>query len=84
MLVWLPFYTPFKLMNDNKAVIGINLGHMWEQSDMMQSWMRQIVTWYDEALFRPHIDKTFRFDEAAAAHHYIQNRKNIGKVLLIP
>lgn len=84
MLVWLPFYTPFKLMNDNKAVIGLNLGHMWEQADMMQAWMQQIVAWYDEALFRPHIDKTFHFDEVAAAHHYIQNRKNTGKVLLIP
>jgi NADPH:quinone reductase-like Zn-dependent oxidoreductase len=84
MLVWLPFYTPFKLMNDNKAVVGVNLGHMWGQTDMMQEWMGQIVTWYDEALFRPHIDKTFKLEEAAAAHLYIQNRKNTGKVLLIP
>ncbi len=84
MLVWLPFYTPFKLMNDNKAVIGVNLGHMWQQTDMMQEWMQQIVAWYDEALFRPHIDQTFSFEDAAAAHHYIQARKNTGKVLLIP
>ncbi|MCB9421218.1 MAG: zinc-binding dehydrogenase [Ardenticatenaceae bacterium] len=84
MLVWLPFYTPFKLMNDNKAIIGANLGHMWEHADMMQDWMRQIVAWYDEALFRPHIDKTFKFEDAPAAHQYIQSRKNIGKVLLIP
>jgi NADPH:quinone reductase-like Zn-dependent oxidoreductase len=27
---------------------------------------------------------TFPFDEAAAAHHFIQDRKNIGKVLLTP
>ena len=84
MLVWLPFYTPFKLMNDNKAIIGVNLGHMWQQTDMMQEWMQQIVAWYDEALFRPYIDQTFSFEDAAAAHHYIQARKNTGKVLLIP
>ena len=84
MLVWLPFYTPFKLMNENKAIIGVNLGHMWQQTDMMQEWMQQIVAWYDEALFRPHIDHTFSFEDAAAAHHYIQGRKNTGKVLLIP
>lgn len=84
MLVWLPFYTPFKLMNDNKGIIGVNLGHMWEQADLIQVWMRQLVSWYDEALFRPHIDKTFSFDEVAAAHLYVQSRKNIGKVVLIP
>lgn len=84
MLVWLPFYTPIKLMNDNKAVMGVNLGHLWERADLLQTWLRQIVAWYDEALFRPHVDRTFKFENAAEAHHYIQDRKNIGKVLLIP
>jgi synaptic vesicle membrane protein VAT-1 len=84
MVLRTPFYTPFKLMADNKAVIGVNLGHLWEHMDLPRNWMKQIVAWYDEALFRPHIAKTFRFDEAAAAHHYLQDRLNIGKVLLLP
>jgi NADPH:quinone reductase-like Zn-dependent oxidoreductase len=46
--------------------------------------MRQLVAWYDEALFRPTIDRSFKFTEAAMAHHYLQDRKNRGKVLLIP
>jgi len=79
-----PFYTPFKLMDDNKAVMGVNLGRMWEHADLQRDWMQQIVAWYDEVLFRPHIDKIYRFDEAAAAHHYLQERKNLGKVLLKP
>lgn len=79
-----PFYTPFRLMSDNKAVIGVNLGHLWQHADLVRSWMKQIVAWYDEALFRPQIAKTFRFTEAAAAHHYLQERRNIGKVLLLP
>jgi NADPH:quinone reductase-like Zn-dependent oxidoreductase len=80
----IPFYTPVRLMNDNKAVIGVNLGHLWEHADLLQTWMRQILAWYDEALFRPQIDRTFKLDEAAEAHHYLQDRQNIGKVLLIP
>jgi len=79
-----PFYTPFRLMADNKAVLGVNLGQMWEHADLQRGWMQQIIAWYDEALFRPHIDKIFRFDDAAAAHHYLQERKNVGKVLLKP
>ncbi len=84
MLVWLPFYTPFKLMNDNKAVMGVNLGHLWEQTGMLRDWMGQIIAWYDEALFRPHVDTAFPFAQAAEAHHYIQDRRNTGKVLLLP
>lgn len=79
-----PIYTPFKLMSDNKAIIGVNLGHLWSHIDLPHAWMQQIISWYDEALFRPHVDKVFPFEEAAAAHHYLQDRRNIGKVLLQP
>jgi NADPH:quinone reductase-like Zn-dependent oxidoreductase len=79
-----PVYTPYRLLNDNKGVLGINMNHLWEQMDVLRPWMHQIITWYDEALFRPKIDQTFPFAGAAEAHHYLQDRKNIGKVLLIP
>lgn len=79
-----PFYTPIRLMNDNKAVIGVNLGHLWDHVDMVRAWMQQILNWYDEALFRPHIDRTFAFSDAALAHHHLQDRLNLGKVLLLP
>jgi NADPH:quinone reductase-like Zn-dependent oxidoreductase len=78
------FYSPFKLMNDNKGIIGVNIIHLLERAELLHPWMRQIVEWYDEALFRPHVDKTFTFAEAAAAHHFLQDRQNRGKLLLLP
>jgi len=83
-LIMLPFYTPLKLMRDNKAVIGINLATLWEDADLLRPCMEQIVAWYDEALFRPNIDKQFSFTQVAQAHTYVHERKNVGKVLLIP
>ena len=49
----------------------------------MRPWMDQLMglgKMSDQAEDRPRL----QFDEAAAAHHYIQDRKNIGKVLLAP
>lgn len=83
-LITVPFYTPISLINANKGVLGVNIGHLWEYVEMQRVWMAQIIEWYDEALFRPHVDRTFSFAQAPAAHHYLQDRKNIGKVLLIP
>ena len=83
-LITLPIYTPITLINANKGVLGLNLNHLWDQVEMQREWLAQIFEWYDEALFRPHVDRTFSFAQAAAAHHYIQDRKNIGKVLLVP
>jgi len=80
----LRLYNPIKLMNDNKAIVGVNIVHLWEQAEIMRPWMAQIIDWYDEALFRPHVDKVFKFADAAAAHHYLQDRQNRGKLLLIP
>ncbi|HRQ36657.1 MAG TPA: zinc-binding dehydrogenase [Chloroflexota bacterium] len=82
--IMLPFYTPFRLMRDNKAIIGIDLQHLWGQANMLRPYLQQIITWYDDALFRPHVDATFPFADAPLAHHYLHNRKNKGKVLLIP
>ncbi len=84
LVIRVPLYTPFRLMSDNKSVAGINIGHLWAHPELVSGWMKQLLTWYDEALFRPHIDRTFKFSQAAEAHHYLQDRKNIGKVLLIP
>lgn len=83
-LTALPRYTPLRLMQANKSVAGINLAHMWDEVDLVREWMDQIISWYDEALFRPTIDQTFPFKKAVEAHHYLQDRQNFGKVLLTP
>ncbi|MDX1688712.1 MAG: medium chain dehydrogenase/reductase family protein [Candidatus Promineifilaceae bacterium] len=83
-LLYTPFYSPIKLINENKGVIGFNWGRLWERMGLQRPWVEQIIRWYDEALFRPHVDRVFKFRDAADAHHYIQDRKNVGKVLLAP
>jgi NADPH:quinone reductase-like Zn-dependent oxidoreductase len=86
MLIKTPFFSfpPPRLMNDNKALIGVNLGHMWGEKELLGRWILQILAWYREGKIRPTVDARFPLAEAAAAHHYIQDRKNIGKVVLVP
>ena len=80
---WLQFHPP-ALLNANKGVFGVNLGHMWGEVDRLRHWGEHLLELWKAGVVRPHVDRTFRFDEAAAAHHYIQDRKNLGKVLLVP
>jgi len=77
-------FHPINLMNHNKGVLGVNLGHLWDEPDMVQNWAYELLRWANEGRIRPNIDRTFSFEEAAAAHHYLQDRKNLGKVCLIP
>ena len=78
---WLQF-NPVTLMNANKGVFGVNVGHMWSEVDRVGAWMNDILGLWSKGVVRPQIARTFGFDEAAAAHEYIQSRSNIGKVVL--
>jgi NADPH:quinone reductase-like Zn-dependent oxidoreductase len=80
---WLNFNPP-ALLNANKGVFGVNLGHLWGEVPRIRGWADDLLALWQQGVVRPHVDKVFPFAEAAAAHHYVQDRKNIGKVLLKP
>jgi NADPH:quinone reductase-like Zn-dependent oxidoreductase len=80
---WLQF-NPLSLINANKGVFGVNIGHLWGEADRIRGWGNQVLDLWVQGIVKPKIARSFRFDEAAAAHHFIQDRKNIGKVLLVP
>src|SRR5438552_11267832 len=79
-----PRFHPLSLMNRNKGVFGLNLGHMWGEGEKVAGWTREIMNGVAEGWIRPHVDRAFPFDQVADAHRYIEGRKNIGKVVLVP
>jgi len=80
----MPRFHPLGLLNKNRGVFGLNLGHMWHEPDKVRVWMQEILKGVDEGWIRPHVDRSFTFDQAGEAHKYLEQRKNIGKVVLIP
>lgn len=82
--IMVPLYTAFQLIEENKSVSGVNMLGLLDQPHLYRKWMKQIMVWYDEALFRPYVDKTFPLSQAQNAHNYLHDRKNKGKVLLLP
>jgi NADPH:quinone reductase-like Zn-dependent oxidoreductase len=77
-------FSPRTLMDDNKTVSGVNMGHLFDRLDILTPQLHDLVKLYEKGLIRPHIARTFRFDEAPAAHQFLHDRKAIGKVLLVP
>jgi synaptic vesicle membrane protein VAT-1 len=80
---WFQF-NPLALMSANKGVFGVNLGHLWGEIDRLRGWGDSLMKLAASGVIKPKVARTFRFDEAAQAHHFIQDRRNIGKVLLVP
>ena len=66
-----------------RRVFGVNVGHLWDESDRVVALARADRSRSPpKGVAKPIVDRVFPFAEAAAAHHYIQDRKNFGKVLL--
>src|SRR5271154_1416700 len=77
-----PRFHPLKLMAQNLAVIGVSLGVMNSRGALLRSELDELFRMYSAGKIKPVIGKTFPLDQAAAAHQYIHDRKNIGKVIL--
>ncbi len=80
----MPRFGAIGLMNDNKGVIGFNLGHLWGRIDLSVKYLQQIIELVADGTFTPRVDRSFPFDQAGDAHSYIQDRKNFGKIVLTP
>jgi synaptic vesicle membrane protein VAT-1 len=83
-LVSMPRFSPIALMNANRGVHGVNLGHLWHRAELLNQMLGEIVALVDDGTFDPVVDQTFPFDRAADAHARLQDRQNFGKVLLTP
>jgi NADPH:quinone reductase-like Zn-dependent oxidoreductase len=83
-LMSMKWWNPITLMNDNKTISGVNMGHLFDRLDLLRPQFEALLALYERGEVRPFVDRTFRFDEAAAAHHYLHDRKAKGKVLLVP
>ncbi|MBL8916240.1 MAG: zinc-binding dehydrogenase [Archangium sp.] len=77
----LPRFNPMELMNVNKGLSGTNMGHMWNETELMAHHLDKVMTMAGEGKLKAHVDKVFTLEQAGEAHSYVQARKNIGKVL---
>ena len=80
---WMTFpkFDPLKMMTSNRGVFGIHLGR-WKNLDRLDEARKDLMEWIDEGKINPYVDKVFPFNQVSDSHHYIQDRQNIGKVLL--
>jgi NADPH:quinone reductase-like Zn-dependent oxidoreductase len=74
-------FAPMSLMDKNRSVSGVNLGHLWDEAEMMGSHFNRLLALASQGKVKPRVDKVFKLADGPAAHRYIQERKNVGKVV---
>jgi synaptic vesicle membrane protein VAT-1 len=81
---WLstPRFNPMSLINRNRGVFGLHLGHLWDEHHQVGPLMAMLVSELHAGRLVPVVARTFPLERAADAHRFIQSRSNIGKVVL--
>jgi len=82
VVMQLPSFKPLSLMNRNRGVLGLNLGNLWDQRRRLSAAMDMLLQEFDSERLRPVVARTFPLERAADAHRFMQERANIGKVVL--
>ncbi len=81
--VWaMPKFGAIALMNDNRGVFGLNLGHLWAERKFLAGTMEALLADFGSKRLSATIARTFPLDRAADAHRFLQSRSNVGKVVL--
>lgn len=75
---------PIHLINENKGVLGVNMGHLWDEGPRVRTWLDEVLARVADGRITPDVHAVVPFDQAAEAHRILQDRENLGKVLLVP
>lgn len=74
---------PVALINENKGVMGVNMGHLWDEGERVVGWLAEILTLVEQGVIRPQVHAEVPYSNASEAHAILHRRENVGKVVLV-
>ena len=81
--VQMPWFSIVRQMSASKTVLGLNVLTLWDEHGS-ERWSQPLTELIENGTIRPVLARSFRFDEAPEAHRFIAERRNVGKVVLVP
>jgi NADPH:quinone reductase-like Zn-dependent oxidoreductase len=73
-----------KQMSESKAVIGLNMLRLWDDRGSLKPWTDPLEALTADGTVQPVVSDVVPFDRAPEAHRIIAQRRNVGKVVLVP
>jgi NADPH:quinone reductase-like Zn-dependent oxidoreductase len=80
----MPWFSLIKQMADSKSVIGLNMLTVWDEFQSAGRWRDPLTELLADGTIRPVVAESFSFQRAGDAHRFIGERRNVGKVVLVP
>lgn len=78
-----PWWKSLALIGENRMVGGLNLLDWWKREGLDRL-SGLLGDYLEREVVEPVVSQEFSFEQAPEAHRFIEQRRNIGKVLLTP
>jgi NADPH:quinone reductase-like Zn-dependent oxidoreductase len=79
-----PRFSLIKQMSESKAVIGLNMLSLWQDRETLEPWIEPLRELLADGTIDPHIAACYPFERAGEAQEMLTQRRNVGKVVLVP
>jgi synaptic vesicle membrane protein VAT-1 len=83
-LATMPWWKSVGLMYENKGVFGLNMLSWWDREGDLDRVTEPLLEAFGKGELKPVVAEAFPFDRAPEAHRMIEERRNVGKVVLVP
>ncbi|SEL65615.1 zinc-binding dehydrogenase [Rhodococcus maanshanensis] len=71
-------------MSESKAVIGLNMLRLWDDRGTLEPWITPLRELIENGVVAPVVSDAVPFANAPEAHRILTERRNVGKVVLVP
>jgi NADPH:quinone reductase-like Zn-dependent oxidoreductase len=84
-LATMPWWKSLSILSENKGVFGLNM-LAWQDREGLDRVIEPLSKELEAGTIKidPVVAESFPFDRAGDAHRFIAERRNIGKVVLVP
>jgi NADPH:quinone reductase-like Zn-dependent oxidoreductase len=83
-LATMPWWKSLTMMNENKGVFGLNMLKWWDDEGSLDRALKPLLADLESGRLDPVVAEAFPFEKAGDAHRFIAERRNVGKVVLLP
>jgi NADPH:quinone reductase-like Zn-dependent oxidoreductase len=80
----MPRFNLVDQMSTSKSVIGLNMLALWQERGTLEPWISPLSEMLEDGTIDPVVAEVFPFERAADAHRMLTERRNVGKVVLVP
>lgn len=76
-------YHPAAFVSNSKSMLGVNMLRLGDERPLiLQRVLKETIRFYEEGILKPTVGGIFSVGQLSGAHHFLESRQSMGKVVV--